>query len=126
MFKKVQHPILFQGNLNKKNYFEGWYYKQVSADQNVSLSFIPAVSLNESDQHSFIQYILVQTDEDGLKSTHTGYIRYAVTDFIYEENPFSSDNRHPCSILRKAGPGDRRADPDLSVRQHGDDLPADS
>lgn len=61
MLNKIKHPVLFQGNLDKKKYFEGWYYKQVTADQKTSLSFIPAVSLNPEDPHSFVQYILVQT-----------------------------------------------------------------
>jgi hypothetical protein len=89
MLKKVQQPILFQGNLQKTNYFEGWYFKQVSADQQTSLSFIPAVSLNESDPHSFIQYILVETNDENQKITHTGYVRYDVSDFSYTNNPFS-------------------------------------
>jgi hypothetical protein len=24
---KIQHPEVFQGTLNEKNYFEGWYFK---------------------------------------------------------------------------------------------------
>lgn len=89
MLKKVKHPVLFQGNLDKKKYFEGWYYKQVTADQQTSLSFIPAVSLNAEDSHSFIQYILVQTDAEGVKQTQTGYLAYAVSAFTYSESPFS-------------------------------------
>lgn len=89
MLKKIQHPMLFQGNLNKRNYFEGWYFKQVSSDQKTSVSFILGVSLNESNSHSFIQYILVETDDQGPKRTHTGYVRYPVTDFIYNDKPFS-------------------------------------
>ncbi len=89
MFKKVNHPVLFQGDVKKKNYFEGWYYKQVTADQRTSLSFIPAVSLNANDPHSFIQYILVHTNERGQKNTHTGYIRFPVSAFSYTDGPFS-------------------------------------
>lgn len=89
MLTKVQKPILFQGNLNKKNYFEGWYYKQVSADQSISLSFIPGVSINEGDKHSFIQYILVEADENGQKITHTGYVRYSIEEFSFQNDPFS-------------------------------------
>ncbi|MBG9983504.1 hypothetical protein HYO62_01255 [Aerococcaceae bacterium DSM 111022] len=88
MFNKVFNPILFQGKLTNKDYFEGWYYKQVSANQKTSLSFIPAVSLNNNDPHSFVQYILVQTNDYGDKKTQTGYLRYDVSAFTYEENPF--------------------------------------
>ncbi len=71
MTQKRSNPIIFQGSLHKKNYFEGWYYKQVSSDQKTSLSFIPGISLSEHDPHSFIQYILVETHEDGRKETQT-------------------------------------------------------
>ncbi len=89
MLKKVQQPVLFQGNLDKSNYFEGWYYRQVSADQKTSLSFIPAVSLNKNDAHSFIQYILVQLDEAGEESVQTGYVRFPVSAFQATDTPFS-------------------------------------
>lgn len=88
MFKKINNPILFQGNLEKKNYFEGWYYKQVTADQKVRLSFIPGISLNKTDSHSFIQYILVKNKDNGEVVTHTGYIRYEVDKFLQQDKPF--------------------------------------
>lgn len=85
----INDPILFQGDLKQSNYFEGWYYKQVSNDQKTSLSFIPGVSLNEQDPHSFIQYILVQTDDAGQTSTLTGYVRYPLESFAVQEKPFA-------------------------------------
>lgn len=85
----VRNPILFQGDLNQTDYFEGWYYKQVSADQKTSLSFIPGISLNNQDEHSFIQYILVQIDERGQTSTLTGYVRYPLESFAIQETPFA-------------------------------------
>ncbi len=88
LFDKINNPNQFQGNLKKKNYFEGWYYKQVTADQQTSLSFIPGVSLNKQDSHSFIQYILVETDRTGKKITQTGYIRYGVDEFHVQNDPF--------------------------------------
>lgn len=89
MLNKIKHPVLFQGNLDKKKYFEGWYYKQVTADQKTSLSFIPAVSLNPEDPHSFVQYILVQRDDEELTQTRTGYLPYPVSSFSYSTDPFS-------------------------------------
>lgn len=88
MLKKVRNPIMFQGSLDKKHYFEGWYYKQVTADEQTAISFIPAVSLIDGDKHSFIQYIFVQTTETGEKSTHTGYVRYPIDQFHYQQEPF--------------------------------------
>ena len=49
MLRKIRYPILFQGNLKKKNYFEGWYYKQVSKDEKEVISFIPGISLFDND-----------------------------------------------------------------------------
>lgn len=94
MFEKVKKPILFQGSLEKKKYFEGWYYKQVTADQKASLSFIPGISLNEGDEHSFIQYIYVSTNEYNEKVTYTGYARYLIEDFSYQEEPFTVQIGH--------------------------------
>lgn len=88
MLNKVNHPVLFQGSLKKEHYFEGWYYKQVTADQRTSLSFIPAISLSPDDRHSFIQYILVQKDDDGKVTTHTGYLRFPLRVFSYQHHPF--------------------------------------
>lgn len=78
---------LFQGHLNKKNYFEGWYYKQVSTDGKTAISFIPGISLHASDPHCFVQYILVdETLENGIS---TGYLRFPVESFIWNDNPFA-------------------------------------
>ena len=88
MFKKVNQPVLFQGSKRKENYFEGWYYKQVTADQKTSLSFIPAISLNKEDAHSFIQYILVEKEDTNTPITHTGYLRYSMQSFQYQHHPF--------------------------------------
>ena len=90
MLNKVRKPILFQGNLRKKDYFEGWYYKQVTADEKISLSFIPGVSLSEKDMHSFIQYILVEKDDQTQIQTTTGYIRFPVSAFSFYKNPFQA------------------------------------
>lgn len=80
-------PNLFQGNLKKQPYFEGWYYKQVSTDGKTAISFIPGISLNKHDPHCFVQYILVQEGE--REGTHTGYIRFPVEAFIWNDEPFA-------------------------------------
>ena len=78
---------LFQGNLSKKNYFEGWYYKQVSTDGKTAISFIPGISLNASDPHCFIQYIIV--DETLENDISTGYVRFPVEAFGWNDEPFA-------------------------------------
>lgn len=56
---KIYNPAVFQGSLRKKHYFEGWYFKHVTADGGDSLALIPGISLGagESGSSSFIQVI---------------------------------------------------------------------
>ena len=50
-------PELFQGARKRRKYFEGWYFKQVSADGQ-AWSFIPGVSLDAAGgRRSFVQAI---------------------------------------------------------------------
>ena len=85
---KIKNPILFQGNMRKENYFEGWYYKQVSKDEKKVISFIPGISLATDDEHSFVQYIYVSLDENNNKTTKTGYVRYPLDAFSFHNSPF--------------------------------------
>lgn len=77
MFYKIKHPEIFQGHLHKKHYFEGWYFKYLSNNQEVSFACIPGISLNKHDPHAFIQIYISKKD---LK---TYYIRYDIREFSY-------------------------------------------
>jgi tocopherol cyclase len=88
MLNKINNPILFQGDLKNKNYFEGWYFKQVSADCNTVLSLIPGISLFVEDPHCFVQYIYKNIDENGIHILKTGYCRYPASRFSFSQNPF--------------------------------------
>ena len=50
---------LYQGENRKRRYFEGWYFKHVSADFSQSWSFIPGISRGETkgEGYSFVQAI---------------------------------------------------------------------
>lgn len=85
MLHKIKNPILFQGNLGKKNYFEGWYYKMVSADGTCSVALIPGISLNEQHSHSFIQVFVTYANVD-LK---TIYVEFDKDDFKVSDHPFA-------------------------------------
>ena len=87
VFKKIWRPVLFQGSLKNKKYFEGWYYKQTSGDEKTIISFIPGISLFDRDRHAFLQYILV-TDDEGNKTTRTGYLKYDIDSFRAFTQPF--------------------------------------
>lgn len=77
---KFYHQEIFQGSLKKKNYFEGWYFKHVSADTGNAFAVIPGISVS-GDSHSFIQYV------DG-NSGKTSYFRYETGDFEFNRNEF--------------------------------------
>lgn len=77
MHLKVYNPEIFQGNLKKKNYFEGWYFKNVSSDLQHVYSFIPGIALTEKDQHAFVQVI------NGITGK-TDYVTYPLDQFSWE------------------------------------------
>lgn len=80
---RLWKPEIFQGNLKRVGYFEGWYFKNVSPDNNIAYAVIPAVSLSKdrSKSHTFIQFY----DARGGKSY---YFRFALNDFWANEKDF--------------------------------------
>lgn len=86
--KKIKFPILFQGTLKKKNYFEGWYYKHISKDEKKLLIIIPGISLFSQDLHSFIQYVFIEFKKEDEIKMYNGYIKYPFESFSYYDNPF--------------------------------------
>ena len=80
--KHIRRPELFQGKLNKKHYFEGWYFKHVDGAEKHTVAFIPGISLDEDDTHSFVQVII-------SPNIKTYYFRYPVEAFHTTESPFS-------------------------------------
>lgn len=81
LFSRLREPVIFQGGLKKKNYFEGWYFKHVGADGMNKLAVIPGISLSESDPHAFIQVF------DGF-SGESYYTQYSVDELQPEKDPF--------------------------------------
>lgn len=77
---KVFHPEVFQGSLRYRNYFEGWYFKNVSNDLKHAMAFIPGISLSE-DPHAFVQFI------DGIAG-RTAYFRFDTGDFESSRREF--------------------------------------
>lgn len=52
------HPAYFQGKHRKKKYFEGWYFKCISADRKSAIAVIPGMAIDpQGRRHSFIQVI---------------------------------------------------------------------
>ena len=76
----TNHPERYQGFAKTQKYFEGWYFKLVSADQKVTIALIPGISLAKKDPHAFVQVFVVRHgDKPTLKNI---YVRYQVKEFM--------------------------------------------
>lgn len=54
----MKNPAYYRGSRKKKRYFEGWYFKCISADRRHALAIIPGMSADRAGQrHAFIQVI---------------------------------------------------------------------
>ena len=61
-------PAVYHGLNKKPPFFEGWYYKLVSADESNKIAIIPGVILGK-DAHAFLQVF------DGVDGT-TAYLKF--------------------------------------------------
>ena len=86
----------YQGGSKKRRYFEGWYFKHVSADFSQSWSFIPGISRGETsgEGYSFVQAI------EG-KTGRTWWFEYPLSAF--EASSRSLDIRVGASRFSAAG-----------------------
>lgn len=82
MIRRLYNPGIFQGNLKRTSYFEGWYFKHVSGDLNYVYSFIPGISLTNNHSHAFIQII------DGITGM-TEYVEYPLKEFTWNRKRLS-------------------------------------
>jgi len=83
IIKKIYYPEIFQGKNKKKNYFEGWYFKNIDKEKQNALAIIPGIAFGSTnaDAHAFIQ-ILYKSQEK------LSYIKYDANDFKFNENKF--------------------------------------
>lgn len=81
--KRIWQPEVYHGKNKTNNFFEGWYYKNISENGKSILSIIPGIikSKDKSNEHAFIQFI------DG-KSTNTHFIKFDKSEFTASENKF--------------------------------------
>lgn len=72
----IWHPERFHGHRRRPPFFEGWYYKLVSADEHTRLAVIPGVFLSDDPDrhHAFVQVL------DGSRGSAT-YHRRPAADF---------------------------------------------
>ncbi|MEN9951024.1 MAG: hypothetical protein RLY85_1776 [Bacteroidota bacterium] len=73
--KSFFNPEHFQGWGRQRNYFEGWYFKVVSADGSRAFAFIPGIAMDaDGHAHAFVQVL------DGKRKT-AAYHRFDADDF---------------------------------------------
>lgn len=58
-YRHIWSPAAYQGGSVSRRYFEGWYYKQVTATGDRALAIIPGVSFSAdgSERHAFVQIV---------------------------------------------------------------------
>jgi len=90
-------PGVYHGLGKKPPFFEGWYYKLVSADESYKVAIIPGVILGQ-DAHAFLQVL------DGVNGT-TDYLRFPFQDFRTDGQRFAleiGENRFNDRLLHLA------------------------
>lgn len=81
MNKKTMNLECFQGEKYlkcNKNYFEGWYFKNMNNEQGIA--FIPGIHIWNEERKAFIQIITYQ---------RSYFVNYEIDEFKYHQNPFS-------------------------------------
>jgi tocopherol cyclase len=90
------NPEHFQGWGKTKKYFEGWYFKIVSADGNYAMAIIPGIAMDANgNKHAFIQVL------DGKLRT-AEYIPFPADEFVASHEEFSvsiGENRFCSTFL---------------------------
>lgn len=76
----IKNAELFQGEKyldKKKDYFEGWYFKNTNFQRGIS--FIPGINIDDAEAKAFIQIIT---------NDMSYFINYNIKDFKFNNNPF--------------------------------------
>ena len=81
--RQVLNPTWYHGHVKSAPFFEGWYFKCVSADQQHKWAFIPGVFIHDDPtrSHAFIQVLNGTTGE-------AFYHAYDITQFAARQNAF--------------------------------------
>ena len=79
--RSTLNPGVYHGLNKKPPFFEGWYYKMISADECNKVAIIPGVILGQ-DAHAFLQVL------DGVDGT-TAYLKFPIQDFRADDRRFA-------------------------------------
>lgn len=88
LFRRLRatwHPERYHGWGRTRRYFEGWYFKVVSADERHALAFIPGISMDAAGRrHAFVQVM------DGT-ACRAHYHRFEAAEFRPSTDRFAVD-----------------------------------
>ena len=74
-YRALRRPEMYHGWGRSSSYFEGWYLKCVSEDEQYAIAFIPGVSMDKSGQtHAFLQ-VMYGTER------RSAYHRFSMQEF---------------------------------------------
>jgi len=98
------NPAIYHGHKKRPPFFEGWYYKLVSADGHKRLAIIPGVFLGDNN-HAFIQVL------DGSAS-RADYVSFPSSEFWASDDEFRirigqnhfSNNEFTLNLQTSMGP----------------------
>ena len=75
-------PEQYHGWGKERQYFEGWYYKIINANEDQAYAFIPGIAMDsDGKRHAFIQVM------NGKKAT-SSYLKFAADEFRPNPNHF--------------------------------------
>jgi len=80
VFYTTMRPAMYHGHMRKPPFFEGWYYKIVSAEETARYAIIPGVILGQNG-HAFVQVL------DGVRAT-TAYHTFPLSEFSASTKDF--------------------------------------
>ncbi|MFW5709177.1 MAG: tocopherol cyclase family protein [Chloroflexota bacterium] len=76
------HPEIYHGHKKRSPYFEGWYYKLISADEQQRYAIIPGIFRGQAGgDHAFVQVLNGMTGE-------AHYFEYPASAFYADEEHF--------------------------------------
>ncbi|ADZ09317.1 hypothetical protein Metbo_1072 [Methanobacterium lacus] len=80
---KIWNPEIFQGQNKKKEYFEGWYFKSVSKDEETAYAIIVGVSITKISENSHAFIMLMDARNQVLH-----YFSYPMSSFWANKDKF--------------------------------------
>ncbi len=80
---KIWNPEIFQGRNKKKEYFEGWYFKSVSKDEQTAYAIIVGVSITKITNNSHAFIMLMDARNQVLH-----YFSYPISSFWANKDKF--------------------------------------